>query len=200
MVMKMTPIKKGQTKPKAGASVLAWMGMTVMLLILLYIPTDLTLRVIKGQEFNGILDNAVSAAVVQIEESKVSAGEVDIDPVRAERAVYEVLALSFGLEYEEILLNGRSSFRFKPDSLAGSNYQTLPVVEFQHIPFTQQEVKAGVVKTSAPFKDGSVYKNITHDSVVICVTTVTPNFFLNQLEGMTLTRISAAQAHLAGQS
>lgn len=172
------------------------MLITIGVLFMLYVPTDITMRAILGQELNGILDNSVSAAVAQIEEGDIASGEVTIDPVRAERTAYEVIGYAYNLTVNEEVSGGRTHFSFDESDLANSKLRTLPEIEFQHIGFTRHEVNVGTLKNSAAFSDGSIYSNMSNDSVVIRVSVEYPTLFLNFLGGMEVSRISAAQAQL----
>lgn len=189
---------KRLTKPtnKQGMSGMAWMLITIGVLFMLYVPTDITMRAILGQELNGIMDNAVSAAVTQIEEDDIASGEVTIDPLRAERTIYEVIGYAYGLEVQEEVSGGRVRFSFDESGLSDSKLHALPELEFQHIGFTRHEVNVGTLKNSAPFDDGSIFTGMSNDSVVIRVSVEYPTLFLNFLGGMEVSRISAAQAQL----
>lgn len=187
---------RNKTTDKRGMSAMAWMLISIGVMFMLYVPTDLTVRMILGQEMNGILDNAVSAAVAQIEEGDIASGEITIDPVRAERTVYEVVGYAYNLDVIEENTGAQTLFRFDESGLEDSKLRSVPDIEFQHIPFSRGEVNLGVTKNSQPFSDGSVYPNMTSESIVVRVTTEYPTLFMNFMGGMEVSRISASQAQL----
>lgn len=189
--------KNLKTSDKRGMSALAWMLISIGVMFMLYIPTDLTVRMILGQEMNGILDNAVSAAVAQIEEGDIASGEITIDPIRAERTVYEVIGYAYNLDVIEENTGAQTLFRFDESGLEDSKLRSVPDIEFQHIPFSRGDVNLGVTKDSLPFSDGTVYHSMANESIVIRVTTEYPTLFMNFLGGMEVSRISASQAQLA---
>lgn len=192
---------------KRGLGAFAWILLGALLMFVLFVPVDLALQAVQSHEFNGVLDNAVASAVTQIEEDKISTGEVEINSDRAMEVVYDVISSSYNLEYEKVSPN---NYHFKESSLENSKLKELPHVEVRVVGLTREEIRNNVTKEALPFQsvageevdplpnDGYIYKNIKSDTVVIRVAAKFPSQILSKGIGFEFDRVSAAQAELTG--
>lgn len=139
----------------------------------MFFMVEMPLKLIMANEMVDTVNNAASSGVTQIAEERIRYGELRIDEVRAEEAVYDVFKRTYNLDHnlnpiepetEDGVANKLSSVNEIDVQVANKPlYASDTWTHTFKVPQTEEEIKAGHKEIEITVKESSVfvYANMT---------------------------------------